>query len=101
MSIVIIAPILGFIQYAGMYAEFNYLIDSIFRSHMYAMFGFLLLNFLLQAIIISLLSILQTYMQLCHQNYEWWWRSFAVGSSGSIFMAVHALFYLLSQGAIS
>lgn len=58
MSIVVIAPILGFIQYAGMYAEFNYLLDSIFRSHMYAMFGFLLLNFLMQAVIISLLSIL-------------------------------------------
>jgi len=47
MSIVVLAPIFGFIQFACMYAEFSYLLDSIFRSHMYAMFGFLLINFIL------------------------------------------------------
>ena len=62
MSVYIVAPIFGFIQFAAIYAEFAYLIDSIFKSHMYAMFGFLLINFALQVVIISLLSIVQTYM---------------------------------------
>lgn len=49
-----------------MYAEFTYLVDSIFKSHMYAMFGFLLLNFALTLIIIALLACFQTYMQLSY-----------------------------------
>ena len=97
MSIAIVAPVFGFIQFASMYAEFSYLIDSVFRSHMYAMFGFLLINFILQVMIISLLSILQTYMQLCYQHWEWWWRSFWVGSSGGIFMAAWLIFYLFNN----
>ena len=62
---------------------------------MYAMFGFLLINFILQLVIISLLAILQTYMQLCYQHYEWWWRSFTVGASGAVFMAAYSLIFLL------
>ena len=62
MNTLIIGPVFGLIQFASMYAEFSYLFDSIFRAQMYAMFGFLLLNLILQIAIISLLSILQTYM---------------------------------------
>ena len=58
MSVFVLAPVFGFIQFASMYAEFSYLVDSVFRSRMYAMFGFLLLNFILQVLIISLLSVL-------------------------------------------
>ena len=62
MSLFVLVPVFGFIQFAGMYAEFSYLFDSIFKSHMYSMFGFLMINLTLQIAIISLLSILQTYM---------------------------------------
>ena len=101
MSIFVIAPVFGFIQFAAIYAEFSYLIDSIFKSHMYAMFSFLLLNFILQVLIISLLSCIQTYMQLCYQNYEWWWRSFIVGASCAIYIALYAIWYLATQMNIS
>lgn len=49
-----------------MYAEFSYLVDSIFKQHMYAMFTFLLINGILQSIVISLLAMVQTYMQLSY-----------------------------------
>ena len=78
-----------------MYAEFSYLFDSIFRAQMYAMFGFLLINLILQIAIISLLSILQTYMQLSYQNYDWWWRSFAIGASGAIYMLLYSLVFAM------
>ena len=64
---------------------------------MYSMFGFLLVNFIMLVVIVSLLSVVQTYMQLCHQNYEWWWRSFAVGACGGIYMALYALWFLITQ----
>ena len=101
MSIFVLAPVFGFIQFAGIYAEFSYLIDSVFRSRMYAMFGFLLFNILLQILTISLLAILQTYLQLCYQHYEWWWRSFVTGASGAVFMAIYSVFFLLTKMKIS
>ena len=62
MDLFFIAPLFGFVQYLGIYAEFGYLMESIFRSHIYAMFGFLLINLILQVIVISLISIVQTYL---------------------------------------
>jgi len=62
MSIFVIAPVFGAIQFASIYAEFSYLVDSIFKNQIYAMFGFLLLNFLMLVMVIALLSCLQTYM---------------------------------------
>ena len=79
-----------------MYAEFTYLFDSVFKSHMYAMFGFLLLNFVLQVIIIALLACFQTYLQLSHQNHEWWWRSFVIGGSGGLYMALYSIYFMFS-----
>jgi len=58
MSIFVLAPVFGFIQFACIYAEYSYIVDSVFRSRMYAMFGFLLFNFVLQVLIIALLSCL-------------------------------------------
>ena len=28
---------------------------------------------------------ISTYLQLCNQDYQWWWRSFIVGASGSLY----------------
>jgi hypothetical protein len=32
MNIMVIGPVFGFVQFASMYAEFSYLMDSIFKS---------------------------------------------------------------------
>lgn len=97
MSIFVLAPVFGLIQFASMYAEFSYLLDSIFRDNWYAMFGFLLLNLLMQVVIIGLISIIATYMQLSQQNYHWWWRSFLIGASGGIYIGLYCLWYMVTQ----
>ena len=32
-------------------------------------------------------------MQLCYGNYEWWWRTFAIGASGGMYLAVFGAVY--------
>lgn len=68
--------------------------DSIFRANMYAMFGFLAITMIMQFIVISLLSIISCYMSLCNQDYDWWWRSFIIGASGSCYIALYAIYYI-------
>ena len=50
------------------------------------MFGYLFVAMILQCVIISLLSCITTYMQLCNQDYNWWWKSFVLGASGSLYI---------------
>ena len=63
---------------------------------MYSMFGYLFADMIMLIIVISLSSCLATYMQLCNQDYEWWWKSFIIGASSSVFVGIYGLFYLLS-----
>lgn len=97
LSLFILVPVVGLVQFISMYAEFTYLVDSIFKSHMYAMFGFLLLNFVLTVIVIALLACFQTFLQLSYQNHEWQWRSFVIGGSGGIYLAAYSLYYMCTQ----
>jgi len=36
-------------------------------------------------------------MQLCYQHWEWWWRSFFVGASGAIFVAIYTLIFMFTH----
>jgi len=82
--------------------EFNYLMDSVWRSYMiYAMFGILLLSLAMMVVTISSLSIAITYKLLCHQNYDWWWSSFTLGASGGLYMLIYSLVWLIAYEDIS
>ena len=73
----VIGLLYGPLIFATIGYEFNYLMDSIWRSYMiYAMFGILLVSLAMMVVTISSLSIMVTYKLLCHQNYDWWWSSF-------------------------
>lgn len=68
---------------------------SVWHSYLYAMFGFLFINMQLLTIVVCLLSIVQTYVQLNAGNYEWQWRSFFLGASGGIYMAIYSLYFMV------
>ena len=62
-----IALLYGPIIFATIGFEFNYLMDSIWRSYMiYAMFGILFLSLAMMVVTIASLSIVVTYKLLCH-----------------------------------
>jgi Endomembrane protein 70 len=40
-------------------------------------------------------SLLHTYVQLCHEDYNWWWNSLLVGASPALFLLVDSTLRLL------
>jgi len=92
-----IAGLYGPIIFATIGYEFNYLMDSIWRSYMiYAMFGILILSLAMMVVTIASLSIVVTYKLLCHQNYDWWWSSFNLGASGGVYMLIYSVFWMIA-----
>lgn len=59
---------------------------------MYGMFGLLWLNALMLIVIVGLISILQTYLTLQSQNWEWWWRSFTTGLYAGGWMMLYSIY---------
>jgi hypothetical protein len=62
-----IMGIYGPIIFATIFFEFEYIMDSIWRSYMiYGMFFILLISFLMMGVTIAALSVMVTYKSLCH-----------------------------------
>ena len=94
LSLYILAPIFGLLQFATFGLEFHQLVRQSMRLHMYAMFRYLFFSLLMLVVVISLLSCIATYMSLCNQDYRWWWRSFVIGASSSIYIGLYGVLYL-------
>jgi transmembrane 9 superfamily protein 2/4 len=44
------------------------------------LFWFIYLAFGLYFIVVMQISVVQTYLQLCYEDYQWWWRSWSLGA---------------------
>lgn len=88
-------PIFGAVIFGSVFGEFQYVMKSVWRSYMYAMFGFLFVNLHLLVAVVSLLSIVYTYVQLNAQNWKWWWNAFLLGMSAGVYMGGYSLYFMV------
>jgi len=59
--------------------EFHYVVTSVWRSQVLGLFVFMFININMLICIISLISVLNTYLSLRAGDWAWWWRSFHQG----------------------
>ena len=52
---------------------------------------FITVAFLLYTIIVAEVATVQTYVQLCREDYRWWWQSFFVGASSGLYLFILGL----------
>jgi len=44
-------------------------------------------------------AVIHTYVQLCHEDYNWWWNSFCVGACPALYLALDATLRTVSYFA--
>jgi hypothetical protein len=74
----------GILPFGAIFIELFFILNAIWENQFYYMFGFLFLVFMVLIISCSEITIVMAYMQLCAEDYHWWWRSFFV-SGGCAF----------------
>lgn len=84
----------GVFPFGTAFVEIYYIMTSLWLHQTYYVFGFLLVVFLLTAVIIAEISIVITYQFLCHEDYRWWWRSIFAGGSTALYLLVYAGLYV-------
>ena len=62
---------------------------------------FAMVAFILYIVIVAEVAVVQTYIQLCREDYRWWWRSFYVGASSGIYLFLLGLFTMSFNSVIS
>ena len=88
----------GIIPFFTFFVEFVFLMNSIWTYQVYYLASFLSLSLLLAIIISSEMSIIYVFINLCYGDHKWWWKSFFVSASPSLYVFMYAIFYLFKLG---
>lgn len=99
--------IAGLVPFAVLFIELLFIFQSIWqdKSGYYYVFGFLSVVSFLSIVAVVEVTIVATYVQLCSENYHWWWQSIFIGAGSSIWIFVYCswfyFFKLHIQGFVS
>lgn len=97
----------GLIPFAVIFIELLFVFRSIWqdKSGYYYVFGFLSVVSLVCIVTIVEVTIVATYIQLCSENYNWWWQSVFIGSGSAVWIFLYCVWFywtkLHIQGFVS
>ena len=78
--------------FSGFVVEFDYVLTSVWRSWIYGIFGILSISVILHFFSVGVMSILVTFVNLHHYDWNWWWRSYLIGFLNSLFMFAYCVY---------
>lgn len=86
----------GLLPFGTIFVELYFAMTSMWQGYFYYIFGFLFIVALLTVIITIEVSIVCTYVQLCSEDYLWWWRSFYRGGSLALYVLLYSIGFLIN-----
>lgn len=87
----------GILPFGTMFIELYFAMTSLWMGYFYYLFGFVFMIGILTVIINAEIAVLCTYVQLCSEDYLWWWRSFYRGGSVAFYISIYAVGFLASN----
>merc|ERR1712032_1186268 len=78
--------------------ELAFIMSALWLYQIYYVMGFLFAVFLILTATCCEVSIVLCYLQLCSEDYKWWWKSFwNVGFSGFGYLFLYSIWFLSSR----
>jgi len=89
------ALLAGLIPFAVIFIELLFVFQSVYqdKSGYYYVFGFLAVVSAILMVTIAEVTVVTIYIQLCAENYNWWWQSFMVGGGSAVWVFVYCVWY--------
>ncbi|KAI9771150.1 MAG: hypothetical protein M1840_002501 [Geoglossum simile] len=89
----------GLVPFAVIFIELLFVFKSLWqdKSGYYYVFGFLAVVFILTIITVIEVTVVTTYLQLCAENYNWWWQSFFIGGGSAIWIFLYCTWYYFTN----
>mmetsp|Transcript_55290 Transcript_55290/g.135649 ORF Transcript_55290/g.135649 Transcript_55290/m.135649 type:complete len:164 (+) Transcript_55290:1-492(+) len=92
----IYAVVTGILPFGVIFIELVFILNSIWSSEIYYMFGFLFIVFSMLIVTCVEVSVVLTYLLLCNEDHKWWWRAFISSASSGLFMFGYSFIYLFT-----
>ncbi|XP_011304608.1 transmembrane 9 superfamily member 2 isoform X1 [Fopius arisanus] len=87
----------GVLPFGCVFIQLFFILNSLWSSQMYYMFGFLFLVFLILVITCSKTTILLCYFHLCAEDYHWWWRSFLTSGFTAVYLLIYCIHFFVTK----
>jgi transmembrane 9 superfamily protein 2/4 len=87
----------GVLPFGCIFIQLFFVLNSIWSSQIYYMYGFLFLVFVILIITCSETTILLCYFHLCAEDYHWWWRSFLTSGFTGFYLFVYCVHYFVTK----
>lgn len=86
--------IAGFVPFLVIFVELMFVVESLWanKTTYYYAFGFMGIVSAVLAVTVVEVTLIATYFQLCAEDYRWWWHSFAIGGSSSIWVYAYLVY---------
>ncbi|KAL2355119.1 endosomal P24A protein-like protein [Cryomyces antarcticus] len=85
--------LVGVLPFGAIFVELYFVLNSIWFSRVYYMFGFLFLCYGLMICTAACVTVLIVYFLLCAENYHWQWRSFCTAGASAAYVFAYCLLY--------
>ncbi|KAL1966159.1 hypothetical protein VTN77DRAFT_4711 [Rasamsonia byssochlamydoides] len=83
----------GILPFGAIFVELYFIMNSLWTSKIYYMFGFLFLCYGLMIITTAATTILLVYFMLCAEDYRWQWRAFCGAGMTGGYVFLNALIF--------
>ncbi|KAI1744395.1 endomembrane protein 70 [Xylaria scruposa] len=85
----------GLVPFTVIFIELLFVFQSVWqdKSGYYYVFGFLSVVSLILIVTVAEVTVVTIYVQLCSENYHWWWQSFAVGGGSAVWVFIYSIWY--------
>ncbi|XAR68229.1 hypothetical protein NMG60_11003292 [Bertholletia excelsa] len=85
----------GTLPFGTLFIELFFILSSIWLGRFYYVFGFLLIVLSLLVIVCAEVSVVLTYMHLCVEDWQWWWKAFFASGSVALYVFLYSINYLV------
>lgn len=89
----------GLVPFAVIFIELLYIFRSLWqdKSSYYYVFGLLTVISSVNIIAVVEVTIVATYIQLCAENYHWWWQSVFTGAGSALWIFAYCTWFYMTR----
>ncbi|KAI9704603.1 MAG: hypothetical protein M1820_005516 [Bogoriella megaspora] len=91
----------GVLPFGAIFVELYFIMNSIWFSKVYYMFGFLFICYGLMIMTSAAVTVIMVYFLLCTENYHWQWRSFCTAGASAGYVFAYAMLYWMRTMSFS
>jgi transmembrane 9 superfamily protein 2/4 len=87
----------GILPFGSVCIELFFIMSALWLHQIYYVMGFLLVVLLILTVTCAEVAIVMCYLQLCSEDYQWWWKSFWNCASAGFYLFLYSLWFLSSR----